>query len=338
MPTIALGPTPGSECRVVPPGRVRMELAELVARAQAADLRLPFDTEVVEQALEAGADGPRFASDEARRAWHARLSPDTPPAEDVVADLIADQVDRIRAAVPDRGPDADAAHAAMLQALGVVAAPEALLEVELGLRRAARQPETARAWVAVRGEVAVSLGTESGAQFELSWGGIGALPEMLAHLLRLPAQAREHPAAELPVRFTMPVELLAAAEVVASRHREDLLPALVERFPGAITGADQEPYDAARGLALLHEVREQTTARLRVMVAGTHADGQPVGGAGLVVWIRLDEQWYALDPDMVAGVPVGRASAVTPRDLARSVGPVLARVLGRDRQPGGDDD
>ena len=337
MPTITLGPTPGSERRVVPPGRVRLELAELVAHAQTGGLRLPFDTRAVEEALEAG-DGPRFATDEARRAWHARLSPDTPPAEDVVAEVIAGQVDRVRSARPERTPETDAARAATMQALGVLSAPEALLDVELGLRRGAGLPDLARAWVAVRGEVAASLGTVTGAEFELSWGGIGALPEMLAHLLRLPPQVREHPVAVLPARFTMPVELLAAAEVGAARHREDLLPALVERFPGAITGDGEEPYDAARGLALLHEVREQTTAQLRVMVAGSRADGQPVGGAGLVVWMRLGDQWYSLEPDVVAGVPVGRASAVAPRDLARSVGPVLARVLGRDRQSGDGDD
>jgi hypothetical protein len=134
---------------------------------------------------------------------------------------------------------------------------------------------------------------------------------------------------EPPERFTMPVELMAATGVGAARHRDDLLPGLVGRFPGAVTGLDGEAYDAGAALALLQAVRDRLTARLRVVVAGPRPEATG-GTAGAVVWMRLGSQWFALDPDQVAGFPVARARAVVPRDLARAVGPVLARVWGRE--------
>jgi hypothetical protein len=319
MPTVDLGSTE-QEQRIVVPGRVRLEVAELVALAQAGRFRLPFDASAVEAALAATTEGSGSAAEEARRAWYARLSPDAASPEDEVALLLAAQAGRAR----EESTDADraAARAAMTEAIGVLADPEALLEVELGLRLGPDAPAQARAWVGVRGETAVSLATVSGAEFELAWGATGALPEMLAHLVRLPDDPDE---ADAPDEFTIPVELLAAVEAGAARHRDDLLPALVERFPGAVTGADATPYDAGEALALLHTVRDRMTARLRVVVAGGRPDV-----AGVVVWLRVAGQWYAVDPDLVAGFPVARARAVVPRDLARSLGPVLARVWGRD--------
>ena len=321
MPTVHLGgASAADEQRIVVPGRVRLEVAELVALAQAGPVRLPFDVSAVEAALAATDGAASDEDDAARRAWYARLSPDTTSPEDEVALLLAAQAGRVRSTSTDA--DRAAARAAMTEALGVLAEAEALLEVELGLRLGADAPSQARAWVGVRGETAVSLATVSGAEFELAWGAAAALPEMLAHLVRLPEEPDQ---VELPDRFTVPVELLAAAEAGAARHRDDLLPALVERFPGAVTGADETPYDAAEALALLHALRDRMTARLRVVVAGPRPDV-----AGVVVWLRVGSQWFAVDPDLVAGFPVARARAVVPRDLARSLGPVLAGVWGRD--------
>ncbi|MEV5003055.1 hypothetical protein [Nocardioides sp. LML1-1-1.1] len=332
MPTVNLGPTPGTEPAVVVPGRVRMELARLVALAQAGSVRLPFDVTAVEAALATDATG--TAADEARRAWYARLSSETPSPEDALAGLLAQQVGRVHAAAADEpGPDAEAARAAQQEALAVLGRPEALLEVELGLRLGPGAPEQVRAWVAVRGQAAVSLGTVSGADFELSWGAVAALPEMLAHLVRLPEAPYDEdagPVADLPPRFTLPVELMAAVDASAQRHREELLPALVERFPLATTGADGEAYDAAATQGLLNAVHDRLTARLRVLVPGVQDDGARLSGAGVVVWMRVGEQWFALDPDLVAGIPVARATAVEPRDLARWVGPVIARVRGKE--------
>ncbi|GAA3656606.1 hypothetical protein GCM10022237_15850 [Nocardioides ginsengisoli] len=337
MPTVNLGNlgnlgslgSAQEERRVVVPGRVRLEVAELVALAQAGPFRLPFDVSAVEAALTATAEGSGSAADEARRAWYARLSPDAASPQDEVALLLAAQAGRVRESSTDA--DRAAARAAMTEAIGVLADAEALLEVELGLRLGPDAPAQARAWVGVRGETAVSLATVSGAEFELAWGATAALPEMLAHLVRLPADPDDPDdpddpeEADLPDRFTIPVELLAAVEAGAARHRDELLPALVERFPGAVTGADDTPYDAGEALTLLHTVHDRMTARLRVVVAGRRPDV-----AGVVVWLRVAGQWYAVDPDTVAGFPVARARAAVPRDLARSVGPVLARVWGRD--------
>lgn len=339
MPTVNLGPAPGSEPALVVPGRVRLELARLVALAQAGSVRLPFDVTAVEAALavdpSAGADG--AAADDARRAWYARLSSETPTPEDALAGLLAQQVGRVHAAeAHEPGPDAEAARAAQQEALAVLGQPEALLEVELGLRLGAGAPEQVRAWVAVRGQTAVSLGTVTGADFELSWGAVAALPEMLAHLVRLPESPYDGDEdADVPPRFTLPVELMAAVEVGAQRHREDLLPGLVERFPLATTGADGEAYDAAAALGLLGAVHDRLTARLRVLVPGVRDDGARLSGAGVVVWMRVGAQWFALDPDFVAGIPVARATAVEPRDLARWVGPVLARVWGKEGETDG---
>lgn len=332
MPTVHLGPTPGADPPVVVPGRVRLELARLVALAQDAAVRLPFDVSAVEAVLADRTEG--TAADDARRAWFARLSAQTPSPEDALAGLLAEQVGRVHAAADEPGPEGEAARAAQQEALAVLGRPEALLEVELGLRLGPGAPEPVRAWVAVRGRTAVSLGTVSGADFELAWGAVAALPEMLAHLVRLPAAPPPaedaEPLAGVPSRFTLPVELLAAVEVGAQRHREDLLPALVERFPRATTGADGEAYDAAATLGLLNTVHDRLTARLRVVVPGVQDDGARLSGAGVVVWMRVDGQWFALDPGLVAGIPVARATAVEPRDLARWVGPVLARVRGKE--------
>lgn len=341
MPTVNLGPVPGAESPVVVPGRVRLELARLVALAQDASVRLPFDVTAVEAALAVDpADGTgAAAADEARRAWYARLSSETPSPEDALAGLLAQQAGRAQAAADDPapGPDAEAGRTAQREALTVLGQPEALLEVELGLRLGAGAPDQVRAWVAVRGQTAVSLGTVSGADFELAWGAVAALPEMLAHLVRLPATSPAEEGAEpvVPARFTLPVELMAAVEVGAQRHRDDLLPALVERFPRATTGADGEAYGAADTLGLLNAVHDGLTARLRVLVPGLQDDGTRLSGAGVVVWMRVGTQWFALDPDLVAGIPVARATAVEPRDLARWVGPVLARVRGKEGEVDG---
>ncbi|GAA3533754.1 hypothetical protein [Nocardioides daeguensis] len=316
MPTVVLGPAAAQDRGVVVPGRFRVELAELVALARAGGHRLPFDVSGV------GAAG------EERPAWIARLSPEPSPA-DQLAVLLGEQAAREQVAAAD--PDRAAVRAAMSTALGVLAGAEVLLEVRLGLRLGPRAPRQARAWVGVRGETVVSLATVSGALFELAWTTPAALPELLAHLVRLPdgppPRAGEP---EPPERFTLPVELMAATGVGAARHREDLLAGLVERFPGAVTGPDGEAYDAGAAHALLDTVRERLTARLRVVVAGPRAE-EIGGAAGAVVWMRLGAQWFALDPDQVAGFPVARARAVVPRDLARAVGPVLARVWGRER-------
>ncbi|NGZ99956.1 hypothetical protein G5V59_06110 [Nocardioides sp. W3-2-3] len=210
MPTVNLGPVPGSESPVVVPGRVRLELARLVALAQDASVRLPFDVAAVEAALAVDpADGTAgTAADEARRAWYARLSSETPSPEDALAGLLAQQAGRAHAAADDPEPEAEAGRTALREALTVLGRPEALLEVELGLRLGAGAPEQVRAWVAVHGQTAVSLGTVSGADFELSWGAVAALPEMLAHLVRLPVTTPPEEDAEpvVPSRFTLPVE------------------------------------------------------------------------------------------------------------------------------------
>ncbi len=317
MPVIVLG-NDGADLPVVAPGRVQVDLVELVAIARDGGHRLPFDDSAVD-----GLSAQQGSAE--RRAWFSRLSPDGAAPEDEIAVLLAEQTEQLGTTAAD--PERAALRTLVGEALGVLANAETLLQVELGLRLGVGQPDQAKAWVGVHGEVAVSLGTVTGAAFEVAWGATSALPEMLAHLVRLPDGAAETDADEwfeIPGRFTMPVELLAADGVSAVRHRDDLLPGLVERFPGAVTRGDGEVCSAAEAAQLLHAVRDRLTARLRVLLPDGDAQR-----AGVVVWMRLGTQWFALDTAMVAGFPVASATAVEPGDLAAAVGPVLARVWGR---------
>ncbi|WP_408898442.1 hypothetical protein ACJ5H2_04865 [Nocardioides sp. R1-1] len=318
MPTVVLGHGSRAGRDVVVPGRVRVELAELVELARQGGHRLPFDVSSIGTAL-VGDGAP------AGRSWLARLSPEPQAAPpDALARLLAEQAARARRSAAD--PDRAAVRDAMVEAVGVLAGAEAVVDVELGARLEDGPPTQARAWVGVRGETAASLATVTGAELELAWGATAALPEILAHLVRLP-DPPGRPEPEIPSAFTVPVEVLAASGLGPAQHRDDLLPALVARFPGAVTGPDGEPYDARAALVLVRTLVERLTARLRVVVPGRHGDA-----AGAVVWMRVGSRWLSMRPDVVAGVPVARARAVVPRDLAREVGPVLARVWGRDGQ------
>lgn len=326
MPVVSLGPVAERRGLVVP-GRERLELVELVRLARDVGVALPWRTDLVDAVLDRASDsgaepeGDPGTSGAQRRAWFARLGEDARPPEDAVAALLARQAQRAEDP-PGRGRDEDPRAQARRAALSAFGAAGLLIELDVALALGPTRPDRIRAWVAVHGETAVSLATLSGVDVELAWGAVGALPEMLAHLVRLPGA----PGDAAPREFTLPVELLAAAD--SGERRDDLLPALAARFPAAATveGVAVEPAEAG---ALAIRLRDGLTARLRAVVRRRDGAAAPTR-AGVLVWLRLDDQWFSLTPERSAtGVAVAAGRAVHPRDLARDLGPVLAAVWGR---------
>ncbi|WP_370289915.1 hypothetical protein [Nocardioides sp.] len=312
---------------VVVPGRERLELVEVVRLAREVGVVLPWRTDLVDAVLDRP-DLRAVRTGEARRAWFARLGEDARPPEDAVAALLEEQARRVEERAEERArDDADAGAQARRAALSAFGAAEVLIELDVALALGPTHPDRIRAWVGAHGEAAVSLATLTGVDVELAWGAVGALPEMLAHLVRLPATTRdadpEDDRAPLGA-FTLPVELMAAADT--GERRDDLLPALAARFPGGST-RDGAPVDAAGAAALAVRLRDGLTARLRAVVRRRDDSER----AGLVVWLRVEDRWFSLTPGRTAtGVALAQGRAVDPRDLARDLGPVLAGVWGRD--------
>lgn len=230
----------------------------------------------------------------------------------------------------------------VVAAFGVLAAPEALLVLDLAVRREAGEARL-RSWFAVTGSQVVQLSTVSGVVLELAWYDVVELPDALARAAAVDedtdgaadstddSDGGDHdPVAEVGSPLELPFELFTDGTEAVRRGREDLLAELVRIAPGAVRvdGAELAPAAAAGAVTALEQAAR---GRLRVLVTAPASGPQtePAGRrtVGVVSWLRVGAGWRSLTPLTVAGVPTVRIATVTGADLARGLAPVLAEVV-----------
>ncbi|WP_323792312.1 hypothetical protein [Nocardioides sp.] len=306
---------------------VELSLAELlVLSEQSGGARLPLDLasflepdsddgeDLLEQRLDGATPSPRQRARTQLRAAvdEARERPEPSTARLVEAGLLD------HAGTPTRG---------VVSALSLLAAPEALLVLDLAVTRG-RGEDRLRSWFAVAGSHVAQLSTASGLVVELSWYDVGGLPAALARAATVDEGpgAKDHGAGVgSPLR--LPFELFSDGTEAVRRGRPDILAELVRLAPPATWVAGEEVAPERVG-ALVANLEEAVSGRLRVLVTTPEAEGDAGRRkAGVVSWLRLGGGWRSLVPLVREGVPLVEITAVTPRDLARSVGPVLAQVL-----------
>jgi hypothetical protein len=291
----AARPSPASTL----PAAVRLDLAELLLLAErCGSPRLPLDLDA-----SADADGdPSTARLQERLAGGTRSTGDQ--ARDLVAaahQRVADDSTAVASGLVALGllDDAGTPHRDVVTALGVLAAPEVMLVLDLVVRREpgadradadradADREDRLRSWFAVRGDVVAQLATATG--------------------------------------LDVPFEVFTDGTEAVRRDRDDLLAEVVRRTP-APTLVDGVPASATATAELVAGLETSTTGRLRLVVSGA---GNPEERAvlGVVTWLRTGGGWRELSARTVDGVPTVRISPVGPGDLARSVGPVLAQVV-----------
>jgi hypothetical protein len=325
----AARPSPASTL----PAAVRLDLAELLLLAErCGSPRLPLDLDA-----SADADGdPSTARLQERLAGGTRSTGDQ--ARDLVAaahQRVADDSTAVASGLVALGllDDAGTPHRDVVTALGVLAAPEVMLVLDLVVRREpgadradadradADREDRLRSWFAVRGDVVAQLATATGLDHELAWYGVGGLT---AALTRAATVDDEEPAPPVPM-LDVPFEVFTDGTEAVRRDRDDLLAEVVRRTP-APTLVDGVPASATATAELVAGLETSTTGRLRLVVSGA---GNPEERAvlGVVTWLRTGGGWRELSARTVDGVPTVRISPVGPGDLARSVGPVLAQVV-----------
>jgi hypothetical protein len=309
------------------PAVVRLDLAELLLLAErCGGPRLPLDLDAT------GDDAPVDRLQE-------RLAGGAPSADGRARSLLVEA--RRRVAADPAGVGArltevgllDAAgtpHGDVVAALGVLAAPELMLVLDLAVRREddAGQEARLRSWFAVRGDVVAQLATASGLEHELAWYGVAGLAGALTRAATIddPApEATEEPA--LPVGVVeLPYEVFTDGTEAVRRGRDDLLAEVVRLAP-ATARVDDAPLAPSATAELVTALESSTTGRLRMLVSAAGVPGTARRTVGVVSWLRTDGGWRELAARTVDGVPTVRLTPVAAGDLGRSVAPVLAEVV-----------
>ena len=311
MPTIDLttaGPAVAPSAPKPPvdaaPRRLGLTLPELQYAARlAGDAPLPFE---VSAPSEAGAMESRLGQSPART--------EDRTYRDVVATLHdpAESLAR-RGLVVEEELDA-----ALAGAIGLLAAPEVALDVDV--RMAGVQ---AKAWHRQSGPAVAALATVDGIVFEIGWFGVEQWSAELARVAALSEEAALT-ASVVPSYLDLPYELANAAAEAVRTGRADLLPVLAGRHSGTVLGPDGPLGDHEVG-RVLTAVCGEARGRLRAMVADVSSPA--VGAVGVVSWTLLADGWRALRPHHDAGTLRVELRSVEPADLAAVVAPVLAPVL-----------
>ena len=325
MPVVHLA-GPSEEAAPVPV-LVRLGLAELLLLCdRAGHPRLPLD-------LESRTDA------EAPDRLQQRLAGDTPPVGQQARRLVAEAHHRaaedpeplaarlaeIGLLDPEGTPVGD-----LVAALGALASPEALLVLDLAEQRDAGEMRL-RSYFSVVGSQVVQLSTVSGLTYELAWFGVAGLADALTRAVTVETSTKESqgPAAEESTgerpTLELPFELFTDGTEAVRRGRDDLLAEVIRLSPGPVklAGSEISPTRAAQAIT---ELEGSARGRLRVLVTASQGDVSR-RRVGLVSWLLTDSGWRELSPRTIGGVPVLEIAPVEPRDLARSVAPVLAQVV-----------
>lgn len=305
MPTIDLStpPPPADGLLEALPRRVALSLPELrLVAERAGGAPLPFD--VVAPHGDAAFDGRLGESrgDQEDAAYAAALGALHDPAVSLERRGLL-------------GPDAD--DEGMLGAVGLLATPEAALDIDVtaaGIR--------ARSWHRQAGGAVATLSTIDGIAFELAWFEAAQWADELGRVAVLPEDLVVR-ASEVPALVELPFELADAAAEAMLNGRPDLVPVLAAQHPGTVMGGDG-PLAEPEVATVLTALSQETQGRLRVLVADVTAGETTV--VGVVSWTLLADGWHALRPHSTGRDHHVVVRAVEPSDLAPELAPVLAEV------------
>lgn len=321
MPVVHLA---GATERTAPvPVLVRLSLAELLLLTdRSGHPRLPLDLKSRTEA-------------EAPDRLRQRLSGDTLGVDQLAHQLVAEAHDRVE---DDPGPlaarlaelgllDAEGTPVGdVVAALGTLASPEALLVVDLAQRREAGEVRL-RSYFSVVGSLVVQLSTVSGLSYELAWYDVAGLVDALTRAATVESRVAgaSGATAGTTADLELPFEVFTDGTEAVRRGREDLLAEVIRLSPGPVkvAGAEVSPARAAQAVT---ELEVSARGRLRVLVT-TPQDGPGRRTVGVISWLLTDSGWRELSPRTINGVPMLEVAPVEPRDLSRSVAPVLAQVV-----------
>jgi len=195
-------------------------------------------------------------------------------------------------------------------ALARLSQAEVAVDLNLALRCPSGVATQLSAWHRVAGsDVTAVASTTEGA--ELSWFGLDRWPAVLTALAE--ASLRDTADGTGPAAgLCLPLELLLAASTAARDHHDELVAALAQRFPGAVTveGAVLDQDGAREQLEVL---AREPIGRLQVVVAGV------TRRIGILSWLRFPDGWRALQPVRGGGSPRVRLDPVDPAALAARV-------------------
>jgi len=284
------------------PRRLSLTLPELRLLAErAGNAPLPFDVAA-----------PRPAS-----ALASRLGPDRVGADDAAHQ-------RAAAALPDpeeslrrRGLLAGALDASVAGALGVLAAPDLAVDIDVSIGG-----ERARAWHRRSGEAVATLATADGLVHELAWFGVDQWADELGRVLTLPSDHGIRDS-EVPAEVSVPFELLDAGSEAVRAGRTDLLTAIVERHLAGTRAADGQPLQATAAAALVTALVGETQGRARLLTART---ADPVDRVGVLSLVLVADGWRVLAARRDDGHHLVDVRALEPGCLASLLAPVVAEV------------
>ncbi len=323
MPVVTLAAASAAAPMAQPlPVVVRLSLAELLLISERCGRpRLPLDLEARHEPEQPDRLQQRLAGGEPSNEIRAR---DLIGAEHALAaeapSSILDRLSGMGLLDQDGTPVGD-----VVAALEALAAPEALVILDLVVRHEGADEARLRSYFAVVGDRVVQLSTVSGLTFELAWFPAGGLGEALTRAATLEDFGEDPEGAAVTARLELPFELFTDGTEAVRRGREDLLAELVRLAPGPVMedGVELSP---ARGARLITALEQSVRGRLRVLVAAPREDdGRRT--TGVVSWLLTDGGWRELTPRTVDGVPLVGITSVEAHDLARSVAPVLAQVV-----------
>lgn len=331
MPVVHLD-GPAEEAAVLPV-LVRLGLAELLLLCdRSGHPRLPLDLEGrtgeegpdrLQQRLAAGTPSPEQQAHRLVGEAHEQVADDPGPLTTRLVDL--GLLDGQGTPVGD-----------VVAALGILAAPEALMVLDLAERRDDAGEVRLRSYVAITGTQVVQLSTVSGLSYELAWFDVGDLGSALTRAATVDDVGEAGEAGDDtgtgPAGVTeqadvveLPFEVFTDGTEAVRRDREDLLAEVLRLSPGPVRVEGVE-VSSSRAARVVTELEASVRGRLRALVTTPQA-GAGRRTVGVVSWLLTDGGWRELSPLTLGGVPVLRISPVEPHDLPRAVGPLLAQVV-----------
>ncbi|MBB6627692.1 hypothetical protein H5V45_10205 [Nocardioides sp. KIGAM211] len=317
-------PSPGLLARV--PRRVRLSRQAVEALADRTGTPLPWSASATaepsrtERSLGPQVPTPRggdaATSDPDPQPDAATSDPDPQPGDGTDPEA---ELREARLLTADGQP-----HPEVAGALAVFGAPEALVDVDLSVRRnqAASGFAQVRSWQRLRAGRVTTMATAGGA-VELGWFDDDLWQVDLARTVTV---TRPRTTARAPEQvLDLPHELLLGSGEALRLHRGDVLAELVARHAGSVFADDG---DLPLGLAGTDEqVRLLNTSalgRLRTVVSGLGPTG--ARKVGWVSWLLFPDGWRALTPYSSGGVARVRIHPVEPLRLGVDVAALVTGV------------
>ncbi len=212
----------------------------------------------------------------------------------------------------------------MAAALAVFGTPEAIVDIDLSVRRddAPAGFAQVRSWQRRRQGRVTTLATAGGG-LELGWFDDATWQADLARTVTVTAPRT---GARPPQRvLDLPHELLLGTGAALRLHRDDVFDELVARHAGSVFADDRPlPLGHAGSHEQVRLLHTSALGRMRTVVSGVGATG--TRKAGWVSWLLFPDGWRALTPytrDHRARV---RVHPVEPRHLGVEVARLVTAV------------